>query len=365
MKTIEELLNRRWVLKSKDADLYYRIKDDSKQIKQIMSKLGYTLIVKQNLIKLEKIPAKKEAWMGIKDFQSNKEYQMFCYLLMYLEDKEEQEQFILSNLSEYIATQFEQGEIDWTNYGDRRLFVRVLKYAIDQSLLIQNDGVQDKFIQDENVEVLYENTGNSRYFMRNFTTDILKFNQYDDFFKGEWIDMDEDRGIVRQQRCYRKLILSLGVFAYDKNDEEDMAYIRNYRGRIERDLNQIFPCTLHVHPSCAFIVLDESSILTRSFPRNNAMDDLVLLHNQYVRKQIIKKRWDLQKKEEISLEKEEYVAFLRKIIKEVVDKLPKSYQQDLYLTKKLYDYLKEHGWIIEEETKVLLLPTIAKISGNY
>ena len=93
-------MNRRWILKSQDPQLYYEIKDNAKELKKkLQEKFGYALIINPYLVKLEKIPGKAEGWMGITEFETLMEYQMFCYLLMLLEDKEAGERFILSNIS--------------------------------------------------------------------------------------------------------------------------------------------------------------------------------------------------------------------------------------------------------------------------
>lgn len=68
-----------------------------------------------------------------------------------------------------------------------------------------NDGNEDSFMKSDVGEVLYENTGASRYFMRNLTRDISEYEKPEDFLKEEWIGMNEDRGIIRRQRVYRRL----------------------------------------------------------------------------------------------------------------------------------------------------------------
>ena len=52
-----------------------------------------------------KIPAHAEAFMGIEEFTDLKDYCILCVLLMYLEDKAEGEQFLLSELIDYVETQ--------------------------------------------------------------------------------------------------------------------------------------------------------------------------------------------------------------------------------------------------------------------
>ena len=46
------------------------------------------------LVKMEKIPALPEPCMGIDAFASKEEYAFLCILLMFLEDRDTQEQFI-------------------------------------------------------------------------------------------------------------------------------------------------------------------------------------------------------------------------------------------------------------------------------
>ncbi|MDE6312115.1 MAG: TIGR02678 family protein [Lachnospiraceae bacterium] len=55
------------------------------------------------------------------------------------------------------------------------------------------------------------------------------------FFQSDWLDMNEERGRIRRQRVYRKLLLSLGVYR-EKDMDEDFAYIKNYRSAIENDM---------------------------------------------------------------------------------------------------------------------------------
>ena len=86
MNTLEILLSRRWVLKSRDKELYYQVKDQLGEVKKfLMEKMGYQVIVNPYLVKVEKIPAKAECWMGIQEFTEPVEYAFFCLILMFLE----------------------------------------------------------------------------------------------------------------------------------------------------------------------------------------------------------------------------------------------------------------------------------------
>ena len=53
MRTLEILLNRRWILKARDKELYYQIKEalsEGEEKKFLMEKLGYQVIVNPYMI---------------------------------------------------------------------------------------------------------------------------------------------------------------------------------------------------------------------------------------------------------------------------------------------------------------------------
>jgi len=136
MKALEILFNRRWVLKSEDKDLYYQIRDAVGEVRKYTTeKLGCQIIDNSMLVKMEKIPVIPETFMGIQSFTSKEEYVYLCILLMFLEDKDAQEQFVLSQLTEYM-TAVMPGEItDWTVYTNRRRLIRVLRYVVGQGVV--------------------------------------------------------------------------------------------------------------------------------------------------------------------------------------------------------------------------------------
>ena len=77
------------------------VKDEIGKSRDFLTeKLGYQAIITPNLIKLEKIPAYAQNWMGIQDFSDRLEYIFLCMILMFLEDRDAGEQFVLSMLTE-------------------------------------------------------------------------------------------------------------------------------------------------------------------------------------------------------------------------------------------------------------------------
>ena len=198
MKELEVLLSKRWILKSRDKEMYYKLRDALGELRKFTTeKMGCQIIDNSLLIKMEKIPVIPESFMGIMKFSSKEEYAYLCMLLMYLEDRDAQEQFILSQLTEYITANLPGDISDWTLYTNRRKLIRVLRFAVEQGIVGITDGKDEAFMDDEAGEVLYENTGASRYFMKSFSKDIMEYTKPEDFRESDWFEVDEDRGFAQ------------------------------------------------------------------------------------------------------------------------------------------------------------------------
>lgn len=369
MRILEILLSRRWILKTRDRDLYYQVKEQlasGKEKKFLNEKLGYQLIVNPYLIKVEKIPASPQNWMGILEFKESMEYVFFCIVLMFLEDKETEEQFVLSSLTEYIQSQCRMEQVDWTMYRYRRQLIKVLKYCVSCGILDINDGIEEDFARDIDGEVLYENTGTSKYFMRNFTTDIMEYNDPEDFEKAEWIGVDEDKGIVRRQRVYRRLLMTMGMYR-TKETEEDFAYVRNYRNMMEGDLSEWFHCELHVHGASAFLVLRDDCRLGRRFPEDNTLSDIVLLFDQLLREQIREERVSVPADERIRMSAEAFQELVEECKRRFGEGFNKTYREMTFaeFSRTVTSYMEELALIEEEGDTVIINSAAGKIVGRY
>lgn len=370
MNVLEELMNQRWISKKKEREKYYRVKDEVGNIREfIREKLGYRLIDNGMLLKLEKIPGEALPWMGIDEFSDKKEYAFFCLILMFLEDKEVEEQFVLSQLTEYIAAQYPGEGIEWTVYDNRRKLIRVMKYAMKQGMFLNNDGSEEDFAVELETEALYENTGLSKYFTRNFTRDISEYTKVEDFFQSEWMDMDEDRGLVRRQRVYRKLLLTPGVYK-EKEKDEDFLYIKNYRSSIEHDLESVLDCTLQVHKTSAYVLIGENGNLGKVFPGNNSISDAILLVFYMIQRKVKEGNLTLEVDESILLSEMEMRELIIECKKKFGAGFAKKYREDTSeqeFANVILNELEQLDMIRRDDvTKdVVIMPIAGKISGIY
>ena len=369
MKELEILLNRRWVLKAEDKELYYRMRDAIGEVRKFASeKLGCQVTENALMVKMEKIPVVPENFMGILDFSSKEEYAFFCILLMFLEDKDAQEQFILSQLTEYIAANVPGEAVDWTVYTSRRRLIKVLRYAVEQGILGITDGNDDAFMDNAAGEVLYENTGASRYFMRNFSKDITDYEKPEDFLESDWFAMDEDRGIARRHRVYKRLLFAPGMYRRE-GSEEDFEYLKYYGRRLTEDMEQNFDCHVHIHKGSAYVMLGDDCRMGTVFPGNNVLSDIVLLVLAEIRQRVEQKEWNLQQDEVCVVDSVVFEQQLRKIKQTYGKGFSKNYREmpESEFVKTVMDEM-ELWMLIKKDEKahqVSIYPAAGKLRGQY
>ena len=364
------LLEQFWILRNEDDGAYFRLKENEERLKPFLEgKLGYRMHINPYLIKLDKVPGEAEPWMGIETFQSPMDYCFLLLLLSFLEDRGPDEQFVLSDVTEYVMTMYpEKDLVDWTIYQHRRSLVRALGFARNMGIININDGDDERFSQSRDVEVLYESTGISRYFLRPFARDITEAKDQEEILSSQWVDMDEERGILRRHRVYRKLVLSPVVYP-DGADDQDFYYIRNYRNTIQKDLEEFMGARLHVHKDCALTVISEDYGIRDSFPSQNNLSDIALQISTLLRRQISKGKRKPGVEGSIEMTQVEFEALLRECHKEFSHGWYKTYRE--MREDKLIKEVKEYmiGWkMVKEDPKLKtlkILPLCLKIKGEF
>ena len=271
---LDLLLHHFWILRAGQPEWYQLIREREKVLRRyINDKFGLRLIVHQNFIKLEKIPAEPEAWMGIQEFQKPMDYSIFCCALSYLEGKAVEEQFLLSELCQEIQAEYPgDSPLDWTLYIHRKSLIRALNVLMDLRLVRTVDGDTERFGHHIEQEVLYEATIYSRYFMRSFLNDVSSLEDWKELLEQDWKLNQED---MRRKRVYRRLFLSPGVYRKDTHDP-DFLYIRNFRNRLTEDIEKHSEYTLHVYKNTAFLSVAEPKQYHQVFPNTKASTDLIL-----------------------------------------------------------------------------------------
>ena len=239
--------------------------------------------------------------------------------------------------------------------------VKVLRFAADSGIIKTNDGDEGGFMDSSETEVLYESTGLSRYFVRNFTGNILNYTSYQDMENGEWIDVDRDRGKVRRNRVYRRLVMSPAVYSEGPEDA-DFLYIKNQRGMLQKDMEDYLDSQLHVHKNGAFLILDPSKNFKEVFPARKNISDIVLQMNAYIVSDL--------GSGELTRREDETILVSRVRFENIIEQVREKEYREMSLPKlcqEVIEYMKGFHMIevMAAEKEIKIMPLVGKIIGNY
>ncbi len=367
MNGLELLMNQFWVIHDREKEQYYQVKRElkDKQLMRFMQEvLGWRVIHTEQLIKLEKLPTHAESFMGIQQFLEARDYCLFCALLIFLEDKEENSQFLLSELIRYVETiMSEYLEVDWTSYSQRKSLVRVLQFAEEMGMLKTYEGDSSNYSNEQASEVLYENTGVSRYFATNFSRDITSVEDWNTFEN----DLVEESDHTTVNRVFRQLLLSPAMYWDDKNDNDAM-YLKTKRMYIQSNLQKYMNLTLQVNHHTASAVYVDTQTIGNIHPKNGMLSEIVLLVCKMIHDDANDKRkFVIQENETIEVTRSRFCDLLLKIKKQYQSLWSKEYREmsnEKYIIQ-VMNYMKNWMMLKEEEEMIIVYPSCALVGGKY
>ena len=368
MNEIRTLFERFWICKDTEKELYYKVKREMPEFQRfVREQLGWKLIYTDNLLKLEKRPAHAEAFMGITEFTEIRDYCILCVVLMYLEDKEEQEQFLLSELITYVETQLKVFmEVDWTSFAQRKSLVRVLQYMEKLQMLRVYEGKSEAFGAEVGQEVLYENTGYSKYFATSFPTDISEYQSWEDFEKADFEEVQEDRGSARINRVYRQLSVC-PVMYWEKNDDADALYLKNQRQWISKYLRENLGGNLEIYKKMACLTLENDDCYGTVHPRDAMLPEAVLLVCQKIQDDLAIGKLEKTENERIFMSRKKFADLVHECRDKWLTGWSKEFREmdEKKLLETIVKYMEDWLMIRCENEQIVIYPVTGRLSGVY
>lgn len=367
-KELEYLLNNYWCVKESNPELYFKIKNNLDYYKDfIQTKLGSKLIVNDRFIKLEKIPSVPKSYMGISCFSDKLEYTILFIILLFLENKPKLEQFILSNLIDFITNTATTLELDtvpnWNILHHRKCLVNVINH-LQELNIIKVVEESNLFTEDVKAEALYETTGLSNYYVREFKNNILEYTSINDFVNDEFNEQNENIGDVRRYKVYRNLLYSLVSYTDDLSEFE-IDYLRKFRSSINNEFNKYTESELELTRNMAVLMYDDNTKERYDFPNNKAIADIVLLVNYNILQKVNNETLELDNVEAININKEQIYRIIKDTRNEYIEYFSKFYK-DMTLDnfiKEVTSYMIEYDFMRETVEGFRLYPMISKMIG--
>lgn len=365
MYEFRALLDRFWVTRAEDRELYFSLKRALPDFRRLVNELlGWNLVVNEYVVKLEKVPPRAMPWMGIQSFQEPLDYCLLCAVLLFLADLDDGAPFLLSSLTQAVETFLgEVQPVDWTRFPHRKSLVRVLQYVQEVGLVLVYDGNSALFGSDQNQEVLYENTGLSRHFPVHFGRDIMECRSIEDFEAFSW---EGDETEQRRRRVYRQLALAPGLYCSDQT-QSDYDYIKNQRGAVGRNLDQFLNGELHLYKNGAFFLLSEGERCGMTYPGTRALSDVARLLCAQLREQIVQGIYPRRADDTVLLSRREFCHE----IEQCRARCGNGWGSQLRacslerICQELTAYMASWMFLEELDGDILLYPAVGKLVGNY
>lgn len=365
MYEFRALLDRFWVTRAEDGELYFSLKRALPDFRRLVNELlGWNLVVNEAVVKLEKVPPRAMPWMGIQSFQEPLDYCLLCAVLLYLADLDDGVPFLLSSLTQAVETFLSEVQpVDWTRFPHRKSLVRVLQYVQEVGLVLVYDGNSALFGSDQTQEVLYENTGLSRHFPVHFGRDIMECRSIEDFEALSW---EGDETEQRRRRVYRQLALAPGFYCSEQT-RSDYDYIKNQRRTVGGNLDQFLNGELHLYKNGAFFLFSEGERCGMLYPGTRALSDAALLLCAQLREQIIQGVYHRREDDTVLLTRREF----RYEVERCRARYGNGWGSQLRacslerICQELTVYMAD--WMLLEvlDEDILLDPAVGKLVGGY
>lgn len=375
---IRVLIEKFWITREGNEELFYLIKDNEPDIKNFFREtLRYHLISTHDLIKLEKVPVTTYPWMGNKEIKTQKIFQhkrdfvfLFC-LLAFLEGKGKEDQFSLQDICEALQGYYPQTDeqeptiIIWkegAGYKNRLSLIRVLKYASHMELIRIIDQDVEDFSGDANHDVLFERTLYLSHFIRSIkeSESIHNFNDFTNSLKRE-----NEEHVDAKHRYYRRLFFEPIVYNHELSAEE-LAYVKNQYHHIENNVNRYTDYEYERYQNNTMLVKKEEVTGEVLHPSSSMLSTLVLQLATYVLEHPQKFTFNATSQIEVSINDLEQI--LSKLKETNGKKWTKTFRtaETRSLRKQLTDYLLDWKFATElPNGSFSLREGLFRVTGDY
>lgn len=370
------LLNRHWITKEEDPELFYAIRDQYTELRDWFAEYtGFSLIMTRMMVKLDKAPVVAKSWMGFSEFKETRDYVLFTYALWYLESKTELDQFVLTDIIDQVSEKLLEMEIDisWINYQHRLSMVRALKKLRQLGVLRHIDGDEMDWAQDSQTKnVLYECSPAARYVLRQFPRE-LKSYEHMDHMKEQIIYPDTDDGNLRKRRhrVYRRLLLEPAITDREWNTDE-LYYVQTQKSKLIDQMQFMFGMEGSRYREGLFFFHPDVTGESDLFPTAAAISDLVMLFASELRKRLGEEDWFVNDQGTVELTQTDIESLLYRMKEKYQDYWSKEHRS--MSLRELADTLTAHmsDWNIGYWTstqgnieRFIVSSVIARWSADY
>ncbi|MFI3621168.1 TIGR02678 family protein [Vagococcus fluvialis] len=273
-QALELLFENFWLVRKTQPEAYRFIRRNEVFLKkELKTRFGMKLIIRNHYIQLLKRPPILRSWMGDIGLTSKIDYILLCLAMAYIEGMDADKAFMLDELIREIELmKSEEIYIDWTNYNHRKSLVRVIRKMLDFHVIETIQGETEEFEQSEhNQEILFVTTDLARSFLTNAPQ---SFSEYQDF-NAYWLDWQESQHTEGNQFLFQQLMMT-PIIQRTPENEDTFIRLRNYHYFIKPYFADKSFYNFELYQDYAALTLEQRDKHSEVFPSRKVIDEITI-----------------------------------------------------------------------------------------
>lgn len=303
------LFENDWIVRDSMPEDYIFLRRNQEKIKEsLRERFGMNLTVKKEYIQLFKRPHQLESWMGETKLNSQLDYVLFCYAMAYLEGLEAETPFMMDEIVQDIDMNMSDTiRIDWTNYNNRKSFVRVLKHLLDIKVIeiIQGDTTSFES-SEENQEILFVSTSLARVLLPRAPKAYVAYDHFSDC----WTDIQK-HSVLKENQILNQRLMMEPLIQRTEYNEETFIRLRNYYPSLKKYLEDNTTFSLELYRDYAALTTENRDQTEEVFPSRKVIDEILIQLATILRK----KNFASSSYGQIILSKAEWEELLQELMK--------------------------------------------------
>lgn len=361
------LWSEEWVYSEHEPELYYRIRSYEHKLKAIFRDwFHYPIYMGEGYVRLIKRPER-----GVLDpnpthsLKYKVDFVLYACVLAFMEEKSEDQQFVLRELLENIKAYYPGGPdaISWSDHGIRTSLIRVIKTLEQERLLLMFDRTIDHFRDSEDYDLLMQVSNGLRHAIRQTRVPFSEFGNM--ILLREALHHEEiEEGMMCEQQIWRRLFAK-GCLFLSELSQDEVIYVERHGLRMQQKLEEVFQGVfLERYASTWILVHDKPREGKSVYPAYNTHSHLVTAIGTHLRDLLDQGENWLNHRGYVVLHSKDAFNLFVSVRRANQDHLAKSSLSDRALWEEVADYMKQLGLLKVVNNEWIFSDALGRVAGE-
>lgn len=361
------LWSEEWIYRDHKPDLFYRIRSHEHELKTIFREwFHYPIYIGDGYVRLIKRPERRVLDPNpTHSLKYQMDFVLYACTLAFMEEKGEDQQFVLRELLESIKAYYPGGSdaIWWSDHGVRTSLIRVIKTLEQERLLLMFDRTIEQFRESEDYDLLMQISNGLRHVIRQTR---LSLSEYSDMISlREALHQEEnDEGKICEQQIWRRLFAQ-GCLFLSELSQDELVYAERHGLRMQQKLEEVFQGVyLERYASTWILVHDKTREGKTVYPAYNTHSHVITAIGTHLRNRIEQGEQWLNHRGYIALSAHDVFDLFVSVRRANQEHLAKSNLSDRALWEEVADYMKRLGLLKVVNDEWIFSDALGRVVGE-